>query len=315
MLRLIAGLETATAGRIEIDGRDVTRFEPVDRRLAMVFQSYALYPHMTVRGNMAFALETAGSPRAEIDRRVREAARVLKLEGLLDRRPAQLSGGQRQRVAIGRAIVREPVAFLFDEPLSNLDAALRIETRQEIARLHQQLGATTIYVTHDQVEAMTLADKIVVLKDGRVMQAGAPMELYLEPANEFVAGFLGSPSMNFLDVEVRDVRDGRATVANAGLAPVEVRTRGAQPTPGSRARLGVRPQNLTVLEDVTLPPGAGLLRGTVELSERLGSETVVDVVLPDRSRIVATLSRDAVFLPGQDVTLTFIPEQAHLFVR
>jgi len=315
LLRLIAGLETATTGRIEIDGRDVTRLEPVDRRLAMVFQSYALYPHMTVRGNMAFALETAGSPRAEIDRRVMEAARVLKLDALLGRRPAQLSGGQRQRVAIGRAIVREPVAFLFDEPLSNLDAALRIETRQEIARLHRQLGATTVYVTHDQVEAMTLADKIVVLRDGAVMQAGAPMELYNEPANEFVAGFLGSPSMNFLDVEVVEARGGRALVENAGLSRVEVPARATGPTPGARARLGVRPQDLALLEGGAVPSGVGRLRGTIELSERLGSETVLTVVLPDRSRIVAALARDIMLLPDQEVTLVFQPGQAHLFSR
>jgi multiple sugar transport system ATP-binding protein len=314
LLRLIAGLETATSGRIEIDGRDVTRLEPVDRRLAMVFQSYALYPHMTVRGNMAFALETLGVPRAEIARKVAEAARVLKLDALLDRRPAQLSGGQRQRVAIGRAIVREPAAFLFDEPLSNLDAALRIETRQEIARLHRSLGATTVYVTHDQVEAMTLADRIVVLKDGQVMQSGAPMDLYHEPANAFVAGFLGSPSMNFLAVEVRALKGGRAVVASPVLAPLEVRARAPGLSGAGPARLGIRPQHLDVLPgDAPAPPGTASIHGTVDLSERLGSETVLEVIAPDGTRLVAALSRDAMFVRGQPVTLLLQPDSAHLF--
>ncbi len=314
LLRLIAGLETATAGRIEIDGRDVTRLEPVDRRLAMVFQSYALYPHMTVRGNMAFALETARVPRSEIDRKVVEAARILKLDALLDRRPAQLSGGQRQRVAIGRAIVREPKAFLFDEPLSNLDAALRVETRQEIARLHRNLRATTIYVTHDQVEAMTLADRIVVLRDGQVMQAGAPMDLYHNPANAFVAGFLGSPAMNFLPVQVRDRNGERALVESAALGVVEVPVRDAGLTAGSPARLGVRPQHLDVLAPgESLPTGAVAVRGTADLSERLGSETVLEVTLPGGVRLVVALPRDAVFAPGQTVTLLFRPQSANLF--
>jgi multiple sugar transport system ATP-binding protein len=314
LLRLIAGLESVTAGRVEIDGRDVTRLEPVERRLAMVFQSYALYPHMTVRGNLAFALETAGVARAEIDRKVAEAARILKLEGLLDRRPAQLSGGQRQRVAIGRAIVREPLAFLFDEPLSNLDAALRIETRQEIARLHRNLHATTVYVTHDQVEAMTLADKIVVLKDGQVMQAGAPMNLYNEPANAFVAGFLGSPAMNFLAVEVRDRRGARALVESAALGAVEVPVRDASLLAIGPARLGVRPQHLDVQASAAAPPeGVVALPGTVELSERLGSETVLEVAVASKVRLVVALARDAMFAPGQPVTLLLRPEAAHLF--
>jgi multiple sugar transport system ATP-binding protein len=314
LLRLIAGLEMATAGRIEIEGRDVTRLEPVERRLAMVFQSYALYPHMTVRGNLAFALETAGAARAEINRKVAEAARILKLEGLLERRPAQLSGGQRQRVAIGRAIVREPLAFLFDEPLSNLDAALRIETRQEIARLHRNLRATTIYVTHDQVEAMTLADRIVVLKDGQVMQVGTPMDLYHQPANAFVAGFLGSPAMNFLPVEVRGRLGSRALVESAALGAVEVTARDAGLSAGGLARLGVRPQHLDVLASGEAPPaGAVALSGTVDLSERLGSDTVLEVTLLDGARLVAALSRDAVFVAGQPVTLLLRPQTAHLF--
>ncbi|PJN96449.1 sugar ABC transporter ATP-binding protein, partial [Amaricoccus sp. HAR-UPW-R2A-40] len=198
LLRMIAGLEDTSSGDILIDGRRVNNAAPAEREIAMVFQSYALYPHLTVRDNMGLGLKQAGTPRAEIDSRIANAARMLSLDPLLTRRPAELSGGQRQRVAIGRAIVRTPKLFLFDEPLSNLDAALRVNTRIEIARLHRQLAATMIYVTHDQVEAMTLADKIVVLNAGRIEQVGAPMELYNDPANTFVAGFIGSPQMNFL---------------------------------------------------------------------------------------------------------------------
>lgn len=202
LLRLIAGLEDVTSGRIMIRGKDVTHLEPYDRHLSMVFQSYALYPHMNVRDNIAFALRTAKMPESQIEQKVSEAARVLRLENYLDRKPQALSGGQRQRVAIGRAIVRKPVAFLFDEPLSNLDAALRAETRVEIAALHRSLKATTIYVTHDQTEAMTLADRIVVLKDGQIMQTGSPTDMYDRPDNVFVAQFLGSPKMNILDAHL-----------------------------------------------------------------------------------------------------------------
>src|SRR6056300_1930913 len=205
LLRLIAGLEKLTTGEIIIADRPVMDLPPSERGIAMVFQSYALYPHMSVFHNMAFSLSLQGVARAEIQERVEAAAKILQMEHLLDRRPAALSGGQRQRVAIGRAIVRNPEVFLFDEPLSNLDAALRHDTRVEIAKLHKQLGATTIYVTHDQIEAMTLADKIVVLKDGEVMQVGAPMDLFNHPANEFVAGFLGSPKMNFFDGTITNV--------------------------------------------------------------------------------------------------------------
>ena len=199
LLRLIAGLEDTTSGTIDIDGKDATNLPPAKRGLAMVFQSYALYPHMSVRKNIAFPLKMAGMDQAEQDRRVQRAAKVLNLDSYLDRRPGQLSGGQRQRVAIGRAIVREPAAFLFDEPLSNLDAALRVGMRQEISELHQSLKTTMIYVTHDQVEAMTMADKIVVLHAGRIEQVGSPLELYRNPANKFVAGFIGSPKMNFIE--------------------------------------------------------------------------------------------------------------------
>ncbi len=209
LLRMIAGLEDTTGGTIIIDGEDVTEAEPAERGIATVFQSYALYPHMTVAENMAFGLRVTGVPKAEIDRRLGEAAQILQLGSYLDRRPAQLSGGQRQRVAIGRAIVRDPKVFLFDEPLSNLDAELRVHMRLELARLHQRLGATMIYVTHDQVEAMTLADKIVVLKAGKVMQVGAPLDVFDDPANLFVAGFIGSPRMNVLSAVVAPVTDAQ----------------------------------------------------------------------------------------------------------
>ena len=202
LLRMIAGLEDISAGDMFIGEKRVNDLPPKDRSVAMVFQSYAIFPHMTVRENIGFGLTIAKTPKAEKDSKVQEAARILQMEHLLDRRPSQLSGGQRQRVAIGRAITRKPEVFLFDEPLSNLDAALRMDMRMEIGKLHQQLGATMIYVTHDQVEAMTLADKIVVLKDGEVMQAGAPMDLYHHPKNLFVAGFLGAPSMNFSIVDI-----------------------------------------------------------------------------------------------------------------
>jgi multiple sugar transport system ATP-binding protein len=249
LLRLIAGLEDTTSGTIEIDGRDATTLPPARRGLAMVFQSYALYPHMTVRKNIAFPLRMAGMDQREQDIRVERAAKVLNLSNYLDRRPGQLSGGQRQRVAIGRAIVREPAAFLFDEPLSNLDAALRVGMRQEISELHQSLRTTMIYVTHDQVEAMTMADKIVVLNAGRIEQVGAPLELYNHPRNLFVAGFIGSPRMNFIE--------------------------GAEAAKHNARTIGVRPEHINV--------GDGPWEGVVGLSEHLGSE--VNVHHGDRIRL------------------------------
>ncbi|MDT8267078.1 ATP-binding cassette domain-containing protein, partial [Roseomonas sp. DSM 102946] len=213
LLRMIAGLESISEGNLRIDGEVMNDVPAAQRGIAMVFQSYALYPHMNVYKNMAFALETARMPKPDIDARVRRAAGILQLDHLLDRKPKQLSGGQRQRVAIGRAIVREPKIFLFDEPLSNLDAELRVQMRVEIAKLHQQLGNTMIYVTHDQVEAMTMADKIVVLRGGKVEQVGSPLELYNNPVNRFVAGFIGSPKMNFLQATLRPARDGTAQVS------------------------------------------------------------------------------------------------------
>jgi multiple sugar transport system ATP-binding protein len=309
LLRMIAGLEDISAGTLDIGGRVVNDLPPKDRGVAMVFQSYAIFPHMTVRENVAFGLTIAGDDKATKNAKVAEAARILQMEHLLDRRPSQLSGGQRQRVAIGRAIVRKPQVFLFDEPLSNLDAALRMDMRMEIGKLHKALGATMVYVTHDQVEAMTLADKIVVLKDGLVQQIGSPMDLYHHPANEFVAGFLGAPSMNFLEVEVVSASGDKAVVRNAALDPVEVPVRTGTARPGHRARLGIRPQYLAPTPD-TEP---GQLHGTVMLTERLGSETVVEVQLRDKTPLIAALTRDAVFALGTPVNLGFDPAMTHLF--
>ncbi|MGB0497130.1 MAG: ABC transporter ATP-binding protein, partial [Rubricella sp.] len=250
LLRMIAGLEETTAGRIEIAGEEVTHRDPSERGVAMVFQTYALYPHMTVEQNMGFGLKMAGAPKAEIAAKVADASKILKLDDYLTRKPKALSGGQRQRVAIGRAIVRDPKVFLFDEPLSNLDAELRVEMRVEIAHLHQQIGATMIYVTHDQVEAMTLADKIVVLRAGRVEQVGSPLELYENPANRFVAGFIGSPSMNFLRGEAAE---GGVSLPALGMTV---------PGPSRGAIVGLRPQDLSLAEGETL---------RVDIVENLGS--------------------------------------------
>ncbi|MEM8750696.1 MAG: sn-glycerol-3-phosphate ABC transporter ATP-binding protein UgpC [Pseudomonadota bacterium] len=245
LLRLVSGLEEITSGTIEIGDTDVSHTEPSERGVAMVFQSYALYPHMTVYDNMAFGLKMTGHDRAEIDERVQKAAEILELKPLLDRKPAAMSGGQRQRVAIGRSIVREPKVFLFDEPLSNLDAELRVQMRLEIAKLHNSLDSTMIYVTHDQTEAMTLADKIVVLRAGLVEQYGSPLELYDNPDNEFVAGFIGSPRMNFLDAEVTSAKVGSAKVVipSLGDLKIDVSTRDRKPEQGEKVKVGLRPEH------------------------------------------------------------------------
>ena len=308
LLRMIAGLEDITSGTLEIDGQVVNDLEPKQRGIAMVFQTYAIFPHMTVRENVAFGLTIAGASKEEKEKKVAEAARILQMEHLLDRRPSQLSGGQRQRVAIGRAIVRDPKVFLFDEPLSNLDAALRMNMRMEIGKLHQDLGASMIYVTHDQVEAMTLADKIVVLKGGEVMQVGSPMELYHNPANLFVAGFLGAPSMNFINVSVKEQSGDHALVGNTALESIKVATGGREFRPGDRALLGIRPQYLEPTADAE-----GMLHGEVELTERLGSETVIDIGLRDGSSIIAAISEDRVLEPGAPIGLRFDASKAHLF--
>jgi multiple sugar transport system ATP-binding protein len=307
LLRMIAGLEDISSGELRIGETVVNELPPAQRGVAMVFQSYAIFPHMTVRENVAFGLTISGASKEEKDAKVAEAARILQMEHLLDRRPSQLSGGQRQRVAIGRAIVRKPQVFLFDEPLSNLDAALRMDMRMEIGKLHQQLGATMVYVTHDQVEAMTLADKIVVLKDGMVMQIGAPMDLYHDPANLFVAGFLGAPSMNFLNVTVQGVNGGKVLVSNGALDPVEVSGKRGPFKVGDQAILGLRPQYLSVAQ------AGGRLHGTVALTERLGSETVVDVTMKDGNALIAALAQDAIFPLGAEMHLDFDADRAHLF--
>jgi multiple sugar transport system ATP-binding protein len=308
LLRLIAGLETLTSGEIAIADKTVTDLPPSKRGIAMVFQSYALYPHMTVFHNMAFSLDLQGFPKKEIRARVEKAAKILQMESLLDRKPAALSGGQRQRVAIGRAIVRNPDVFLFDEPLSNLDAALRHDTRGEIARLHSQLDATTIYVTHDQVEAMTLADKIVVLKDGEVMQIGEPMELFNMPANEFVAGFLGSPKMNFFDGVLGIIGSwgNIAGFSGQGMALENIRLVSTEKKSGTTARLGIRPQHLE------LNP-KGWLKGTVTLIERLGTETIIELMSPEKILFRYATSEQIDLSAGQEARFSFDIDKAHIF--
>ena len=281
LLRLIAGLEDVSDGEIIIDGKNTTDLPPAKRGLSMVFQSYALYPHMSVRSNIAFPLKMAGEDKAVIDKKVEDAARVLNLTDYLDRKPRQLSGGQRQRVAIGRAIVRQPEAFLFDEPLSNLDAALRVNMRLEISQLHQQLKTTMIYVTHDQVEAMTMADKIVVLNRGRIEQVGSPLDLYHKPDNLFVAGFIGSPKMNF--------------ISGASAAAHQAHT------------IGVRPEHLVLSKD------QGSWRGTVGVAEHLGSDTIQHVNADGIGTLSARVSGDFAVTHGDQVFLTPDPQRVHRF--
>ena len=270
LLRVIAGLEEASGGDLQIDGRRVNDVSPDKRGVAMVFQSYALYPHMTVAGNMGFALRLARVPRAQRADRVLAAARVLRLDHLLDRKPKELSGGQRQRVAIGRAIVRDPKAFLFDEPLSNLDAGLRVQMRLELVQLHRRLKATTIYVTHDQVEAMTMADRIVVMNGGIVEQAGTPLEIYANPRNLFVAGFIGSPKMNLIEATVASVAAREVGVTLPGGGRLDLAADAAGLAPGAGATVGLRPELLSLASD-------GPLGGEVTVLEHLGDETLVYV--------------------------------------
>ncbi|WP_323765840.1 ABC transporter ATP-binding protein [Marinovum sp.] len=275
LLRSIAGLETITSGRVEVNGRDITGDEPANRGVAMVFQNYALYPHMTVRKNMGFALSIAGRPKAEIDAAVERAAGILRITDHLEKKPRQLSGGQKQRVAIGRAITRSPEVFLFDEPLSNLDAALRTQMRVELGRLHAELGATMVYVTHDQTEAMTMADRIVVLHDGEIEQLGAPLDLYNRPANRFVAGFLGSPRMNFIEAAVTGVQGRSVSVAAPGLtgeAAIEIHAEAEVPRQGDKVIIGVRPEGFGAAGE----PGWSM-DTRVAVVESLGRETIVYV--------------------------------------
>ncbi len=305
LLRMIAGLEAITGGELQIDGRRVNETGPADRGLAMVFQSYALYPHMTVADNMGFALRLAGVPKAERARKVGEAARILQLGPYLDRRPKDLSGGQRQRVAIGRAIVRDPKVFLFDEPLSNLDAALRGQMRIELLRLHEELRATMIYVTHDQVEAMTMADKIVVLQAGRVEQAGTPLELYHHPANRFVAGFIGSPRMNMLPATVQGTDEGGTTVALASGATLHVPVRG-QVSAGAPVLLGIRPEALR-------PDPAGVIGGTVSMVEQLGGLTLLHVAAEGAEDLTVQIEGSAATRAHQPIRLAADAGACHLF--
>jgi multiple sugar transport system ATP-binding protein len=275
MLKTIAGLETANSGQILINGRDVTKEEPGDRGIAMVFQSYALYPHMTVAENMGFGLRMAKRPKAEIDAAVKRAAEILRITDQLDKRPKQLSGGQRQRVAIGRAITRSPDVFLFDEPLSNLDAALRTQMRVELSTLHEELGSTMIYVTHDQVEAMTMASRIVVFNKGIIEQLGSPLELYNNPKNQFVAGFLGAPRINFVPVTLKSITDDTAQVTLDGTGQ-EIAVPLSAPAalkPGEKLTLGVRPEGLQV--GPAAADRALSFRATIRLVEHLGRETIL----------------------------------------
>ncbi len=299
LLRMIAGLEETTSGKIEINGRDVTRADPSERGVAMVFQTYALYPHMTVAQNMGFGLRMNGVPKAEIAEKVGRASEILKLGPYLDRRPKALSGGQRQRVAIGRAIVRGPEVFLFDEPLSNLDAELRVEMRVEITRLHKEIGATMIYVTHDQVEAMTLADKIVVLRAGKVEQVGAPLDLYDDPDNQFVAGFIGSPAMNFVEgvaaeggVTLPDL-GGRTTPTTAALPPA-----------GRKVIAGMRPEHLEATSGDDL---------RIDLIEHLGGVSYMHLVAPSGTRLIVETRDARARREGETVSLTIPPERLFLF--
>ena len=309
LLRMIAGLEPVSGGQIRIADRDVTDLPPGARDVAMVFQHYALYPHMTVYDNMAFGLRNVGVAAAEIDRRVREAARMLELEPLLQRKPVQMSGGQRQRVAIGRAVVKEPAAFLFDEPLSNLDASLRARTRVELARLHQRLKATMIFVTHDQVEAMTLASRIVVMNQGRIEQIGRPMEIYRNPASRFVAGFIGSPAMNFLDVTRAQGMGGRAAVRLPDGTLVQTTVPDAALPADARLELGVRPEALAVASAAT----PGVLVGTAEVVERLGDQTHAHIALKSGGIVVAHAPRDSDIAAGDVVGLRLDESAVHLF--
>jgi ABC-type sugar transport system ATPase subunit len=309
LLRLIAGLEDITSGTMKIDGEVVNDVPPSRRGIAMVFQSYALYPHMTVYNNMAFGMRLARASKEEIDKRVRSAADILQLSHLLDRLPKQLSGGQRQRVAIGRAIVRNPKVFLFDEPLSNLDAALRVATRIEIAKLHEDMAGTTmIYVTHDQVEAMTLADRIVVLNAGKIEQVGAPMELYHNPANLFVARFIGSPAMNILPGTIEAVNGAASVRAEGGGEAIRVSTSIPSGSKGRPVTLGVRP------EDLTLATGHGLFNGKVMLVEKLGEVTMLYVDVPGaKEPIIVKLTGDVSVERGADVGLTTAIGNLHVF--
>ncbi len=301
LLRMVAGLEETTEGQINIGTRDVTRLDPSERGVAMVFQTYALYPHMTVEENMGFGLKMNGHPKPEIKSKVAEASRILKLDDYLNRKPAALSGGQRQRVAIGRAIVRGPEVFLFDEPLSNLDAELRVEMRVEIARLHTEIGATMIYVTHDQVEAMTLADKIVVLRAGRIEQVGAPLDLYRNPDNRFVAGFIGSPAMNFLQGTVKGGAVEVASLQTTVSPPVSL------PPDGTEVSIGIRPEHILIDRNGTTHK--------VELTEALGGVSYSYLAGPGGEKMIVEERGEVRSRLGDTVGIGFEPSSLMVFDR
>jgi multiple sugar transport system ATP-binding protein len=302
LLRMMAGLEELSAGQIDIDGARCDHLMPAARGMAMVFQSYALYPHMSVEQNLRFGLENQRMPRTEITERVQKAAEILQIAHLLKRRPNQLSGGQSQRVAIGRAIVKEPKAFLFDEPLSNLDAELRVKMRGELVSLHQRLGSTMIYVTHDQVEAMTMADQIVVLREGEIAQAGTPISLYTKPANQFVAGFLGAPQMNFLS---GSVGANRSSVQIDGVAVLPLPT-GTPVTADAPIIVGIRPEHIAVTGD-------GPLQATVEQAEVLGAETILHTRLSTGAPVTVSVRGISPVTPGTPLRLTPELPNTHVF--
>jgi multiple sugar transport system ATP-binding protein len=310
-LRMVAGLESITSGHISIDEKVVNDLPPMDRDIAMVFQNYALYPHMSVYDNMAFGLKMRKFDKAEIAKRVREAAEILGIQQLLQRKPRQLSGGQRQRVALGRAIVRHPQVFLFDEPLSNLDAKLRVQMRVELKKLHERLGTTAIYVTHDQVEAMTLGDRVVVMKDGLVQQVGDPMELYNEPANRFVAGFIGSPAMNFIGVRLAG-ENGGLWAETQGMkikVPGQIAPRLGSYA-GKEVTLGVRPEDLRIAGDIDDKDLT--FSANVEVVERLGSEILLDVAI-GQATMVASVEPTATAKVHETLRLALNPGRVHFF--
>src|SRR5262245_1696264 len=310
-LRMIAGLEAISSGDISIDGNVINQLAPMDRDIAMVFQNYALYPHMSVYDNMAFGLKMRQFAKGEIEKRVREAADILGIGEMLKRKPRQLSGGQRQRVALGRAIVRHPQLFLFDEPLSNLDAKLRVQMRVELKKLHLRLGTTAIYVTHDQVEAMTLGDRVVVMKDGWVQQVGEPLELYNNPANRFVAGFIGSPAMNFADVTLSEA-GGRAVAAAPGLSiglPEALAAR-ARTKLGKNATLGIRPEDIHMAGPSDAPEHC--FEANVEVVEQLGSEILLDTRV-GQALMVASIDPTVKVRAHDKLKLALKPSRLHLF--
>ncbi|MFC5847748.1 ABC transporter ATP-binding protein [Deinococcus petrolearius] len=308
-LRMIAGLEDISDGILKIGDRVVNDVPPKDRDIAMVFQNYALYPHMNVYENMAFGLKLRKTPKEEIDKRVRDAAKILQIEHLLGRKPKELSGGQRQRVAMGRAIVREPKVFLMDEPLSNLDAKLRVEMRSQISQLHRRLGATIVYVTHDQVEAMTLGNRIVVMRDGIIMQVDTPMNLYDFPQNKFVAGFIGSPSMNFLSGKVQG---GEFVIGQNRVAPMGRLAQSLRAYEGRDVQMGIRPEHVGVLGMTDLPQGTNVLMGKVVVVEPLGAQTDLIVEVAGQN-ITVKVEGQALVQPGDDIQLLVDQTRLHAY--